>query len=154
MTDTPTDAPDDTPADAPTGTAQALTLHRFPEKLAVLRLAAGADVPTWAESSSLFSITASATETSLVCAGRSVPTKIHGDRGLVGFSVIGPDTPQSGTAGVLVELLAPLAEDGVTVHAITTTSTVWVLVPAAEADRAAEAWRRRGHAVDDAPLEP
>ena len=37
------------------------TLHQFPEKLAVLKLAAGADVPAWAESSSLFSITASST---------------------------------------------------------------------------------------------
>ena len=72
------------------------TLHQFPEKLAVLRLAAGADVPEWAESSSLFSITASATETSLVCAGRSVPTKVPGDRGLIGFTLA--DAGESGSA--------------------------------------------------------
>ena len=48
-------------------------LQQFPEKLAVIKLPAGAEIPSWAESSSLFSITATATETSLVCAGRSVP---------------------------------------------------------------------------------
>lgn len=136
------------------------TLHQYPEKLAVLRLAAGADVPAWAESSSLFSITASATETSLVCAGRSVPTKVPGDRGLVGFTLAGPDGdagtapgPNASTAaGVLVDLLAPLAEDDVAVHVITTTTTVWVLLPATEAERAAEAWRRRGHVVEPAPV--
>ncbi|MCW2812765.1 MAG: hypothetical protein JWN84_220 [Nocardioides sp.] len=124
-------------------------LHQFPEKLAVLRLAAGADVPEWAESSSLFSITASATETSLVCAGRSVPTKVPGDRGLIGFTVADPGA--SSTAGVLVELLTPLAEDGVTVHTITTFSTVWVLVSSTDLERATEAWRRRGFTVEPAP---
>jgi hypothetical protein len=122
------------------------TLHQYPEKLAVLKLAPGAEIPSWAESSSLFSVTATATETSLICAGRSVPTKVPGDRGLVGFTVADVEE-SSATAGVLVELLTPLAEDGVTVHTITTFTTVWVLVPALEADKAAEAWRRRGHTV-------
>ena len=53
---------------------QKFILQQFPEKLAVVRLAPGAEIPQWAESSSLFSITATATETSLVCATRSVPT--------------------------------------------------------------------------------
>lgn len=128
------------------------TLHQFPEKLAVLRLAVGADVPEWAESSSLFSITASSTETALVCAGRSVPTKVPGDRGLIGFTVADPPESGSGTAGVLVDVLAPLAEDGVTVHVLTTFTTVWVLVPSTEVERASEAWRRRGHTVEPAPV--
>ena len=34
------------------------TLEQFPEKLAVVRLGPGAEVPAWAESSSLFSVTA------------------------------------------------------------------------------------------------
>jgi hypothetical protein len=126
------------------------TIHQFPEKLAVLKLAAGADVPAWAESSSLFSITASSTETALICAGRSVPTKVPGDRGLTGFTLADPGT--SSTAGVLVDLLAPLAEDEVTVHVLTTFSTVWVLVPATEVERATQAWQRRGHTVEPAPV--
>src|SRR4029078_4152202 len=52
------------------------TLQQFPEKLVVARLAPGAEVPDWAESSSLFSVTATAKETSIVCAGRSVPKKV------------------------------------------------------------------------------
>ncbi len=127
-----------------------LTLHQFPEKLAVLRLAAGADVPTWAESSSIFSITATATETSVLCAGRSVPTKVPGDRGLTGFALAGAGS--STDAGVLASLLAPLAEEQVPVQVLTTTTTVWVLVPATAADRAAEAWRRQGHTVAPAPV--
>jgi len=128
----------------------ALTIHEFPEKLAVLRLAAGADVPAWAESSSLFSITATATETSLVCAGRSVPTKVRGDRGLIGFALAGDMA--STDPGVLAGLLTPLAAEEVSVHTITTASTLWVLVPAAASERVAEAWRRQGHTVVPAPV--
>ena len=51
-------------------------LEQFPEKLAVVEAPPGAEIPIWAESSSLFSITATALETSVVCAGRSVPTKV------------------------------------------------------------------------------
>ncbi|MGN6160484.1 MAG: hypothetical protein ACTHOG_02160, partial [Marmoricola sp.] len=50
-------------------------IERYPETLAMVGLGAGADIPAWAESASIFSITATATETSLVCARRSVPRK-------------------------------------------------------------------------------
>jgi hypothetical protein len=36
-------------------------LSRYPETLAVLKLGPGAEVPAWAESSSIFSVTATAT---------------------------------------------------------------------------------------------
>lgn len=141
----------------PESPGTALVLEQFPEKLAVVRLPAGAEVPAWAESSSLFSITATATETSLICAGRDVPTKVVAVRGLTAFAVEGAvEGPlATGSAGTLVGLLAPLADDGITVHALTTHETVWVLVPVSDAERSAEAWRRAGHVVHAAtPVEP
>jgi hypothetical protein len=129
------------------------TLQQFPEKLAVIKLPPGAEIPTWAESSSLFSITATATETSLVCAGRSVPTKVVGAKGLTAFAVMGE--LDNNVAGVLVELLAPLAEEGISVFTISTHDTNWFLVPVTAAETAAEAWRRRGHTVALAiPVKP
>ncbi|MCY7396478.1 MAG: ACT domain-containing protein [Nocardioides sp.] len=129
------------------------TLQQFPEKLAVVRLPPGAEIPAWAESSSLFSITATATETSLVCAGRDVPTKVVALRGLTAFAVQGP--LELALVGVLADLLAPLAELGISVHALSTYETAWVLVAGAEAERAADAWRARGHVVDLAvPVKP
>lgn len=121
------------------------TLQEFPEKLAVVRLPPGSEIPAWAESSSLFSITATATETSLVCAGRNVPTKQVAQKGLTAFAVQGP--LDLALVGVLAGLLVPLAEVGVPVFTISTYDTDWILVPIADAERAAEAWRRRGHTV-------
>lgn len=126
------------------------TISQYPEKLAIVRLGPGSDVPGWAESSSLFSVTVTATETSLVCATRSVPTKVPAIKPLTAFMVHGPFEPD--LVGLLAQLLAPLAEAGITVFAQSTFDTDWLLVPTARAEEAAETWRRRGHTV--APATP
>ena len=129
------------------------TLQQFPEKLAVVKLPPGAEIPEWAESSSLFSITATATETSLVCAGRNVPTKQVAQKGMTAFAVVG--TLDFALTGVLASLLVPLAEAEISVFTISTYDTDWILVPVAKAEDAAEAWRRRGHTVNLAvPVAP
>ncbi|MCL2543052.1 MAG: ACT domain-containing protein [Nocardioidaceae bacterium] len=126
------------------------SLARYPETLAVVRLAPGAEVPEWAESSSLFSITATAAETSLICAGRNVPRKIPHQKPFTAFCVT--DELAFDQVGVLVTLLGPLAEAGIPIMTVSTYDTDWILVPTAEADRAEEAWRRTGHQV--APAVP
>ena len=125
-------------------------LARYPETLAIVRLAPGAEVPEWAESSSIFSITATATETSLVCAGRNVPKKVPHQKPFTAFCVT--DRLAFEEVGVLAALLAPLAEDGIPVLTLSTYDTDWVLVPTPAADRAEDAWRRRGH--ETAPAVP
>jgi uncharacterized protein len=129
------------------------TLLGYPETLAVVRLGPGAEVPPWAESSSVFSVTVTATETSIVCAGRDVPKKIPAHRGYRAFVVQGVLDPSA--VGVLLALLTPLAEDGIPVMTLSTHDTDWLLVPVADAERAAEAWRRSGHTVEPAaPVVP
>jgi hypothetical protein len=127
-------------------------LSQFPETLAVVRLGPGTEVPAWAESSSIFSVTATATETSVVCAARSVPKKSVHQRPFTAFQVEGP--LDFALTGVLVDLLAPLAEAGISVFTISTFDTDWILVPGGDADRAAEEWRRRGHEVTSATPAP
>ncbi|HWI42506.1 MAG TPA: ACT domain-containing protein [Nocardioides sp.] len=130
--------------------AETHSISRYPETLAVVRLPGGAEIPDWAESSSIFSITATANETSLVCAGRSVPKKARHQKPWTAFCVDG--TLDLSAAGVLVALLAPLAGAGVSTFVLSTYDTDWILVPTADADRAEEAWRRSGHTV--APAVP
>ena len=131
---------------------QALTLLQFPEKLAIVRLGPGAELPKWAESASLFSVTATATETSLVCATRSVPTKTPSIKPLTAFQVQGPLEPDA--IGILASLLVPLAEAEIPVYTLSTFDTDWILVRLVDGDKAAEAWRRRGHTVTAAVPAP
>lgn len=115
-------------------------IERFPETLAMVGLGAGAEIPTWAESASIFSITATATETSLVCARRSVPKKAPQHGPLTAFAVR--------DAGL--EVLAAL--EGIDAKVLSTHGALWVLVPIDQADAAEAAWRRDGQ--DVAPATP
>ena len=150
---TPTDPSSSVDSSSSVEPVETFTLERFPEKLAVVRLGAGAEVPAWAESSSLFSVTATATETSVVCATRSVPRKARSQGPFTAFAVQGP--LDFALTGVLVALLTPLAEAGISVFTVSTYDTDWVLVPKDDADRAAQEWERRGHSVVTAvPVTP
>ena len=124
---------------------ETFTLNRYPETLAVVKLGPGAEIPLWAESSSIFSITATATETSVVCAARNVPKKSVHQRPFTAFEVEGP--LDFALTGVLAGLLAPLAAAEISVFTLSTFDTDWILVPGGDADRAEEEWRRAGHEV-------
>lgn len=128
------------------------TLRRYPEVLAVARMPAGSDVPAWASSSSVLSVTATAAETSIVCAAADVPRKTPHEAPWTAFEVEGP--LDLALTGILAGLLAPLAEAGVPVFTISTFLTDWVLVPAGDAERAAAAWRGAGHTVTEAVPDP
>jgi hypothetical protein len=133
--------------------ASTFTLSYFPEKLAIVNLAPGAEVPRWAEASSLFSITATATETSLICATRSIPAKTPAIKPLTAFVIKGPLDPE--LVGVLAKLLTPLADAGIPAFPLSTFQTDWILVPINKAEAAAEEWRRQGHTVLPAvPMTP
>ncbi|MCZ4497711.1 MAG: hypothetical protein JWQ74_264 [Marmoricola sp.] len=130
--------------------SETFTLHQYPEKLVVASLPAGADIPEWAESASLFAIIATASETTVICAGRSVPKKVQHHGPFTGFAVAG--TLDVALTGVLHGLLAPLAEAEISVFTVSTYPTDWILVPTERAELAAQEWRRRGHTVTLAPL--
>jgi hypothetical protein len=131
-------------------TPETFTLNQYPEKLIVASLSAGADVPDWAESASLFAIIATATETTVICAGRSVPKKVRQHGPFTAFAVAG--TLDFALTGVLHGLLGPIAEEEISVFTVSTFPTDWILVPTEKAVAAAEAWRRRGHTVAIAPV--
>ena len=130
--------------------AQDISLAQYPEQIAVVRLGSGAMLPEWAESSSVLSITATATHTTLVCAARSVPKKARHVRSFTAFAAHGTlDLEQPGT---LVKLIAPLAELGISVVPLATFDEPWLLVPQNHVGAATEEWRRQGFAV--APAKP
>lgn len=126
-------------------------LEVFPETLVVTKLGAGADVPAWAESSSIFAILATAGETTLVSAKRSVPAKVPQSGAMRAFAVQGP--LDFALTGVLHALLAPLAEARISVFTLSTFSTDWILVPVGKVEEAAELWRQSGHTVVPASAE-
>lgn len=120
-------------------------ITRHPDALAVVRLGRGAKIPAWATGGTLFSVTATGAETSLVCHASTVPARAKRQGPFVAFEVDGP--LDFSLTGVLHTLLGPLAEAGVSVFTLSTYDTDWILVHAAMADAAEQAWTDAGHTV-------
>jgi hypothetical protein len=105
-------------------------------------------MPPWATAGDLFSITRTADELSVVCRQEAVPEGIPCARGWRCLRVAG--TIPFSVVGVLASLTAPLAEAGVSVFAISTFDTDYLLVKAADLEWAVDVLRRRGHTIQGA----
>lgn len=122
-----------------------LTLTILPDTLAVCRLDASVTVPPWATTGNFFSITRTAQELSVVCLQSLVPDGVRCERDWRCLQLAGP-IPFS-TVGVLASLVQPLADKEISVFAISTFDTDYLLVKAADLERAIDAWRKCGHIV-------
>jgi hypothetical protein len=122
-----------------------LTVSVMEEGLAVCRLAPTALIPQWVWGSEFVSITRTADELSIVCREELVPSGVHLEAGWRALRVEGP--LDFGMVGVLAALVQPLADASISVLAISTFDTDYLLVQAASLDRSLEALRTAGHIV-------
>ena len=115
--------------------------------VSVVRLPADAPDPAWARGGPLVSVTRTAHELSVVCSTAAVPEQLPGpvQGPFAVFEVEGP--LDLALTGVLAGLLRPLADGGVSVFALSTFDTDWVLVPASSTSQARVAFRSAGHDV-------
>src|SRR4051794_29230152 len=123
-------------------TKQDFRLTVLPDAYAICRLDADAAIPTWATASGFFSITRTTEELSIVCLQSLVPDGIKCERDWRCFKLAGP-IPFT-TVGVLASLVAPLAEVGISVFAISTFDTDYLLVKETALSKASEALRQAG----------
>jgi hypothetical protein len=122
-----------------------LDLTLLPQRLAVCWLDPGAALPTWATQGALWSVTRTAEELSVVCAEADVPGEVRREGGWRALMVAGP--LDFTLVGVLLSVAAPLAAAGVSIFAISTYDTDYVLVRATQLDHAIAALRAAGHRV-------
>jgi putative acetyltransferase len=122
-----------------------LTLIVVDGTFAVCKLEPTAPMPPWATAGDLFSITRTADELSVVCRQDPVPEGIPCERGWRCLRVAG--TIPFSVVGVLAWLTAPLAEAGISVFAISTFDTDYLLVKAEDLERTVDVLRRRGHTI-------
>jgi hypothetical protein len=123
-----------------------LALVALPGAFAVCRLAPDAPVPGWAATAPFLSVTRTADELSVVCPEGAVPDGVRCERGWQCLRVAG--TLDFALVGVLAALLEPLAAAGISVFALSTFDTDYLLVRQGELGRAVEALRAAGHTVD------
>ena len=131
-------------------TAGGSELELLPETFAVCRLAPGAPIPQWALAPGSFTtISRTPDELSVTIAQEMVPREVRAERGYRAFKVRGPLAPE--LIGILLAIAQPLADAGLSIFAVSTYDTDYVLVKALSLAEAIDALRRAGHTVIEAP---
>jgi hypothetical protein len=122
-----------------------LTLVVMPQRLAICRFAPGEEAGQATPRGGFFSLTCTAEETSLVCEERYAPAAARVSRGWRGLRVQGP-LPLD-TVGVLAGLARGLAQAGVSLFALSTYDTDYLLVRATQLEQACAALASCGYAL-------
>lgn len=132
-------------AAAQSGSPQ-LKLSLSRQRLAVVRLDAGEAIPPWALAlQGLSSISRTRDELSIVCDEGAVPAGRKVEGGWRVFKIDGP--LDFGLTGILASVLNPLAQAGVSIFALSTYDTDYVMVKHDKIDAALAALRGAGHTV-------
>jgi hypothetical protein len=123
-----------------------LRLRIIPGIFAVCRLGPDDAVPSGIAAGGLLSITRTPEELSIICREEVVPEGARCEKGWKCLVVEGP-LPFSAT-GILASLAGPLAEAGISIFAVSTFDTDYLLVPEPQIARAVAALEAAGHQVD------
>jgi len=115
---------------------------------AVCRLDKNAPVPGWATLSPFLSITRTADEVSVVCLDNHVPAGVAREGGWRVLMVQGPLA--FALTGVLASLAVPLAREGISIFAVSTYDTDYLLVKAQQVEKAVRVLSAGGYEVDEA----
>ena len=123
-----------------------IRLEAIEVRLAVCRLDADSDVPLWVDRSSEFtSVTRTTDELSVVCAHDDVPEGVQKEGPWRAFRVQGPIVT---LIGVVAALANPLADAGISIFAMSTFDTDYILVHEPDFDAAVGALTKAGHIVE------
>jgi len=106
------------------------------EMLGVARLGTAEKIPEWAQKGGFFSITKTQEELSIVCEDNLIPNEVKAERGWCCFKVQGP--LDFGLTGILSSLASPLAAAKVSIFAISTYDTDYLLVKKENFEKAKE----------------
>ena len=124
-----------------------LDLSILPETFAIARLPGSAPAPAWVDAGpftgALCSVTRTPDELSIVCEDRAVPEGVTAARGWRGIRVAG--TLEFSETGILSSLATPLAEARISIFALSTHDTDYVLVHGETLGRAVDALTAAGH---------
>ena len=120
-------------------------LEVLPERFAIAKLQADSEVPAWVQGGPLVSVTRTPAELSIVCAEASVPLDVNAERALRCLRIVGPLAFSE--IGVLSSLTQPLARAGVSIFALSTYDTDYLLLAHAELEASLVALNEAGHVV-------
>ena len=124
-----------------------LTIKLLKGKYGVCKLNKTELVPEWAKNSDFFSITRTSDELSIVCIEDSVPNGVKCEKGWRILKVEGP--LDFSLIGILASISTILAQRGISIFAISTYNTDYILVKNKDIDSAVESLVKEKYEVID-----
>src|SRR5215467_363190 len=122
-----------------------LTITVHPEHYAICRLEPDADLPSWAVGTRFLSATRTSLEFSVVCEETQVPPSAHAERNRRLLQIEG--TLAFALTGVLASVAEPLATAEISIFAVSTYDTDYLLVSEKDLSRATEVLETAGHTI-------
>lgn len=126
-----------------------LTLSILPDPFAICRLDPHSPVPLWATSGVFVSITYTPEELSIVCPQENVPHAIQSERNWRCLKVDGP--LDFALTGILASLSGLLADAKISLFAVSTFDTDYLLVKSESLTAAIQVLRQGGHQIQNPP---
>ena len=122
-----------------------LTLTVLPDRYAICRFDAKAQVPQWAIGDDFVSVSRTRDELSIICPERNVP---QGTACSGGWRILKCEGPLDyNLIGIVASLAEPLADAGVSIFPLATHDTDYVLIREPQLELAIQALTNYGHAV-------
>ena len=122
-----------------------MEISLLPEEFCICRLEAFNRIPDWALSGSFYSVTRTPEELSIVCGVKYIPPYIHADKNWHVMKIEGP--LKFSQTGILLSLVKPLTQANVSVLAISTYDTDYLMIKKENLSRALEVLQLAGHDV-------
>lgn len=125
--------------------ARSYELVVLPRRFAVCRFGPAALVPGWVDGGAFWSVSRTPDELSIVCQQSLIPSGVKAEKGFSCLKVVGP--LEFSTVGVLASLTTTLAAAGISLLAISTFDTDYLLVRQTDLPDAIDTLRESGHLV-------
>jgi hypothetical protein len=124
-----------------------LTMKLLKEKYGVCRLNKNELIPKWAQNSDFFSITKTCDELSIVCSEDHIPNDIKCEKDWRILKIEGP--LDFSLIGILASISTILAQKGISIFAISTYDTDYILVKNKDIDNAIQSLIKERYEVID-----
>jgi len=124
-----------------------LTMKLIKEKYGVCRINPNELIPEWAQNSDFFSITKTCDELSIVCSQDAIPNDIKCEKDWKILKIEGP--LDFSLVGILASISTILAQKGISIFAISTYDTDYILVKNKDIDNAIQALTTERYEVID-----
>ncbi|EQF24734.1 description family protein [Clostridioides difficile CD160] len=123
-----------------------MKLKLFAEEYAVCRLSNDSKIPTWIDTKNFYSITKTEDELSIVCSNNNIPSDVKSEKEWRILKILGP--LDFSLIGILSKLSGLLAENKISIFAISTYDTDYILIKEKDIKNACKILNCNGYEVE------